>query len=107
MLLQLAHFNSFPASIQDFQHGQTWLLISTCVLGEWEREGRQAEQEEQDSSVIMGWQEQRENWTGGGGKNVRQDKNASSWLPVVKAPTQMCGRRVLSLFYLPMKNTNS
>lgn len=76
-------------------------------MGEWEREGRQAEQEEQDSSVIMGWQEQRENWTGGGGKNVWQDKNASSWLPIVKAPTQMCGRRVLSLFYLPMKNTNS
>lgn len=54
MLLQLAHFNSFPASIYDFQHGPTWLLISTCVSGEWKREGRQAEQEKQDSSAIVG-----------------------------------------------------
>lgn len=70
MLLQLAHFYSFPTSIYDFQHGQTWLLISTCVLGEWEREGRQAEQEEQDSNAIVSWQEQSENVTGGGGENV-------------------------------------
>jgi hypothetical protein len=70
MLLQLAHFNLFLASVYDFQHCQTWLLISTCVLGEWEREGRQAEQEEQDSNVIMGWQEQSETMIEGGGRNV-------------------------------------
>lgn len=35
---------------------------------------------------LWGWQEQSEHVTGGGGENVRQDKNASSWLPIVKAP---------------------
>lgn len=72
MLLQPACFNLSPTSIYDFQHRQTWLLISTCVLGKGDGEGqeeRQAEQEEWDRNVIMGCQEQSENMVGGGWRN--------------------------------------
>lgn len=71
VLLWLAHFNLFPASIYAFQHCQTWLLIFTCVLGAWEGGGRQGAQEEQDSNAIMGWQEQSENGAEGRGRNVQ------------------------------------
>lgn len=98
MLLQLAHFNLFLASIYDSQHCQTWLLISTCVLGEWGKKGRQAEQEEQDSNAILGWQEQSENMKVEGGM-CNEIKMPPVGFQLSKSQTQMCGRMVLSLFY--------
>lgn len=98
MLLQLAHFNLFLASIYDSQHCETWLLISTCVLGEWGKKGRQAEQEEQDSNAILGWQEQSENMKVEGGM-CNEIKMPPVGFQLSKSQTQMCGRMVLSLFY--------
>lgn len=69
------------------------------MLGEWAREGRQAEQDEQDSNVIMGWQEQSETMIEGGGRNVRGDEMPPVGFQLSKAQTQMWERMVLSLFY--------
>lgn len=77
------------------------------MLGEWEKEGRQAEQEEQDSNVIMGWQEQSETMIGGGGRNVRRDANASSWVPIVKGPNPNVGENGVVFVLPPTKSASS
>lgn len=101
MLLQLAHFNLFLASIYDFQHCQTLFLISTCVLGVWEREERQAEQEARNRAAMSLWagRNRVRIWLRVEGGMFNEIKMPPVGFQLSKAQTQKCGRTVLSVFY--------
>lgn len=91
MLLQLACFSLFPASIYDFQHCPTWLLISTCVW-EWRvrRVGREARLNKRHGTGVSLWVVRRrvKIWLGVEGGRSSEVMILLIWFRLSKLKTQ-------------------